>query len=194
MRRIYLSLILVLTVAALAACASNTPEAPVPMRPFEGKTLSARYPQGWETSSAEVLDTTMIVFSTKKPNISEMGRLDFESLMFKEPVVVLMSVPPELTEQMGVDDLDNAIDEFTPDAGEDVKVVERGKTTLAGLEGLFVVAKGTLSGSGQVGVRAAVAKRADGMVVVIMAVSPEKDLEQNMRIFEAMQRSVRLVS
>jgi hypothetical protein len=106
-------------------------------------------------------------------------------------MALFMSIPAELTGDLGVEDIDAALDEFD-DAipGGDTEIVERGDTTIGGATGKIVVAKGNAPEMGEVGVHLVAAKRDDGGVVVFMGITPEEDRDRNLEIFEYMHDSI----
>jgi hypothetical protein len=159
------------------------------MRRFDGESGAVDYPQGWQASTVHLLGVEMAIFAPEKLNADDLGRLDFSSIMFKEPLVVLMIVPENMTAQMGLDDLDTALQQLAPAPEDEIKMVKQGETTIGGIKGQIVSAEGQITGTGMIGVHAVAARRADGSVVVLMGVTPEQNLDQNMLTFEAMQQS-----
>jgi hypothetical protein len=185
---ITVALVLIAT-ALLAACGGGGKDAPVPMETYEGDTFSINYPKAWETNSMEMFGLSMAIFSTRELGVEDLGGLDFEGMVSEDPVAILMVVPSDMTAEMGMDDLDEAIEDIGPDDDEDVEIIRQGDTTIGGAKGKLIIAKGDIPDVGKAGIHMAIAKRDDGSVVILMGATPDKDLDTNMKVFEAMQNS-----
>lgn len=180
----------VLVAALLTACGGGGGGAPpVPMKKYEGGTFSIDYPEAWETNSLDMFGLTMALFSTRQLGMEDLGDLDFESMVSKDPMAILMVVPSNMTADMGVDDLDQAMEDVAPTDEEDVDIVRQGDTTIGGAKGKLIIAKGDIPDVGKAGLHVAIAKRDDGSVVMFMGVTPETDLDTNLKVFEVMQGS-----
>ncbi len=192
MRKWYsITVTLVLVAAALlTACGGGGGAPPVPMEKYEGSTFSIDYPKAWENNSLDMFGLTMAIFSTRQLGMEDLGSLDFESMVTTDPMAILMVVPSDMTADMGMDDLDQAMEEIVPaEEEEDVDIVKQGDTTIGGAKGKLLIAKGDIPDVGKAGIHVAIAKRDDGSVVILMGVTPEADLDTNLKIFEAMQSS-----
>jgi serine protease Do len=164
--------------------------APVPMNLFEGGAFSIEYPQVWNESSIDMLGLTMAIFAIEQLDMEDMENLDFENMMSEDPVAFVMVVPPEMASDMGVADLDMAIDEFDDAIPEEnAEIIQQGEIVIGGAPGRIVVAKGTDPDIGEVGIHLVVARLDDGTTVVFLGATPGPDVDGNLAIFDYMQNS-----
>jgi serine protease Do len=157
---------------------------------YDGGIFSVDYPESWEESSLDMLGLAMTIFASKELSMDEIQDLDFEGMVADDPVVIIMVVPEDMAADMGFEDIDSAIDEFDDTIpSDDVEIIEQGDTTIGGAPGRLVIAKGTDPDMGEVGMHLVAARTEDGTVIVFMGATPEDNLQQNLDIFEQMQRS-----
>ncbi len=176
-----------------AAQPTGSGAAPVSMALFEGSSFTVEYPQDWKESSIDMLGLTMAFFANQELSLEDMQDLDFEGMASEDPIVVIMVVPEEMAADMGFEDIDAAIDEFDDTIPtDDAEIIEQGDTTIGGAPGRIVVAKGTQTDLGEVGMHLVAARTEDGTVVVFMGVSPAENLDQNLEIFKDMHESLQL--
>jgi hypothetical protein len=185
-KKLYVAVAFLIAAALLAACGGGAAKPPVEMQKYEAGAFTVEYPKAWQKSNIDMMGLNMAFFSTKEFALEDLGGLDFESMVSQDPVFVLMFVPATLAGQMGLDDLDAAM-ENTGFGEEDVQVVKEGAVTLDGAKGKILIAKGTDPDTGKMGAHVVMVKKDDGTVIVLMGVTPEKDLDKNLGIFEYMQ-------
>jgi hypothetical protein len=191
-KRVSLIVLFVLVAVLVASCGGGGGAAkpPVEMQTYEASTFTVDYPKAWQKSNIDMMGLSMVFFSTKEIGLEDLGGLDFSSMMSKEPVFTLMFVPSSLAGQMGLDDLDAAMDAAAlgDELGdEDVQIIKEGDVTLDGAKGKLLIVKGTDPDMGKIGAHIVMAKKGDGTVVVLMGVTPEQDLDKNLKVFEYMQ-------
>jgi hypothetical protein len=160
------------------------------MASFEGTSFTVDYPSEWQESAVDMLGLTMVFLTTQELGMEEMQSLDFNALVAQDPVVLIMVVPQEMATDMGVSDIDAAFDELGGGmTEEDAEIIEQGDTTIGGVPGQLVVARGTDPEVGEMGIRMVMATMDDGTVIVFMGATPAEDLEANLEIFEYMQET-----
>lgn len=190
-KKFYVTIALVVVAALLVSCGGGgAAKPPVEMQKYEASTFTVDYPKAWQKSNIDMMGLSMVFFSTKEIGLEDLGGLDFSSMMSKEPVFTLMFVPAALAGQMGLDDLDAAMDAAAlgDELGdEDVQIIKEGDVTLDGAKGKLLIVKGTDPDTGKMGAHVVMVKKGDGTVIVLMGVTPEKDLDKNLGIFEYMQ-------
>jgi hypothetical protein len=167
--------------------------APVPMDLFQGSAFSIEYPSDWQESSIDMLGLTMVIFATQELSLEDMQNLDFDNMVSEDPVTIVMVVPQEMAGEMGIEDIDTALDEFdSAIPEEDAEIIQQGDTTIGGVSGRMVVAKGTDPDLGVIGIHLAVARDDVGTVIVMMGATPAQDLDRNLEIFDYMHQSFQL--
>lgn len=178
---------LVMFVTSLAACGGGGGAAnpPVEMQKYEADTFVIEFPSAWKKSSIDMMGLTMAFFSTREFTMEDLGGLDMANLMSKDPMVVLMLVPSSLAGTMGLEDLDEAM-ESTTIGEDDMEIIKQGDTTLGGAKGEILIAKGTDPDVGKMGAHVVMAKKDDGTAVILMGVTPEQDMDKNLKVFQYM--------
>jgi serine protease Do len=162
----------------------------IPLARFEGSAFSIDYPETWVENSIDLFGMTMVIFANQELSLEDMQSLDFEGMVSEDPIALVMVVPQEMAADMGFEDIDSAIDEFDDAVTtEDAEIIEQGDTTIGGIPGRIVVAKGTDPDLGQIGIRLVAAETSDGAVIVFLGATPPQNLEQNLALFEAMHES-----
>ncbi len=171
------------------------PDTPTPVAPamqlFEGSGFSIVHPQQWQESAIDAFGLTMAIFTTRQLTMEEVQTMDFAELAAADPVVIVMVVPPEMVGDMGLEDIDSALAEFDDIIPADAaNVLQQGDTTIGGLPGKIVVARGQDPEIGEMGVHLALSRLYDGTVVLLLGVTPAADLEANLDIFQQMHDSL----
>jgi hypothetical protein len=157
---------------------------------FEGSSFTIEYPTDWQESSIDMFGLTLVMFGKQGLSIEDLQAFDFEDMVSSDPLALIMSVPAELAGDLGVEDIDDALDEFDDTIPEaDAEIVERGNTTIGGAKGKIVVARGNAPDVGEVGVHLVAAKKDDGVVIVFLGVTPEADRDENLKVFKYMHDS-----
>jgi len=164
---------------------TSLPETPTPVAPamqlFEGSGFSIVYPQQWQESAIDAFGLTMAIFTTRQLTMEEVQTMDFNALAATDPVVIVMVVPPEMVGDMGLQDFDSALAEFDDIIPSDeADILQQGDTTIGGLPGKIVVARGNDPDIGEMGVHLVLSKLSDGTVVLLMGVTPATDLDANL--------------
>jgi hypothetical protein len=174
----------------LAACGGGGDGgAPVKMTEYEGDTLSVEYPEAWKDSSMEMFGMTIAIFSPIEMGQEALTAMDDPfALLGDDPLTMIIALPEELAGQFGLEDLEDQIPE-----DEDVSIVRQGDVTISGASGKEVVAKGRVAelGDKMMGIHVAVLEK-DGAVVMFVGMTPEKDLDKNLEIFDYMIKNMEL--
>lgn len=189
-KRLYLGVALAVAVVVLAACGGGGGGAgkpPVAMQKYETDTFTMEFPSAWQKSSLDMMGVSMAFFSSQQVNMDDLASLDFATLAQQDPVFVLMLVPSSMAGAMGMADLDAAMADMDIANEPDVKIIKQGDTTVSGAQGKILIATGTDPDIGKMGAHVVMAKRNDGTILVLMGVTPDKNLDANMKIFEYMQ-------
>jgi serine protease Do len=164
-----------------------------PMALFDGSAFTIEYPQAWQESNVDLLGMGMVIFSNRALSLEEMQALDFEGMVAEDPLAMVLVVPEDMAADMGFEDMDTVIDEFDDTVTTDeVEIIEQGDTTIGGVPGRIVVAKGTDPDLGAIGMHLVAAETDDGTVIVFLGATPAEDLDSNLAIFEAMHASFQL--
>lgn len=187
-KRLYLGVVLVVATILLAACGGGgAGKPPVAMQRYETDTFTMEFPSAWQKSSLDMMGISMAFFSSKQVNTDDLASLDFATLAQQDPVFVMMLVPSSMAGAMGMADLDAAMADMDIANEPDVKIIKQGDTTVSGAQGKILIATGTDPDIGKMGAHIVMAKRGDGTILVLMGVTPDKNLDANMKIFEYMQ-------
>lgn len=188
-KTLYLIVAFAIAAALLAACGGGgggASKPPVEMQKYEAETFAIEFPKAWQKSNIDLMGLSMAFFSTKEFKAEDLSGLDLQSMVSEDPLFILMFVPQTLAGSMGLDDLDEAM-KSTDIGEEDVEVIKEGDVTLDGAKGKILIAKGTDPDIGKMGAHVVMAKKDDGTVVILMGVTPEKDLDKNLDVFQYMQ-------
>jgi len=188
-KSLYLIAALAIVVMLLAACGGGGggSKPPVDMQKYESETFTMDFPKAWQKSSMDMMGLGMAFFSTKEFKAEDLSGLDMASMVSENPLVITMFVPQALAGSMGLDDLDAAME--STDIGDDVEVIKEGDVTLDGAKGKIMIAKGTDPDIGKMGAHVVMAKKDDGTTIIFMGITPEQDLDKNLKIFEYMQNT-----
>lgn len=173
----------------LAACGGGD-GAPVKMTKYDGSALSIEYPDGWKDSSMDMFGVTIGLFSPVELGEEALTAMDDPfALLGDDPLVLVMVLPAMMATDFNVDELDK---ELIPEE-EGVEIVRQGDVDIDGVKGKEVVAKGAVEelGGKQMGLHVAGVEKDDGSVVIFMGMTPEKDLDENLDIFEYMIKHIK---
>jgi len=188
-KTLVLIVVLAIGAALLAACGGGGgSKPPVDMQKYETDTFAIEFPKAWQKSNFDAMGLSMAFFSTKQFSADELSGLDFNSMVSENPLFITMFVPQTLAGSMGLDDLDSAMKDVGI-AEEDMQVIKEGDVTLDGAKGKILIAKGTDPEIGKMGAHVVMVKKDDGTTVILMGVTPEKDLDKNLEVFQYMQNS-----
>ncbi len=183
----YPMIALLVLVATLLACGGTSSAPSVSMDKYDSSTFTIDYPKEWQKNNMDLFGMTMAFFSSAQLNPEDMEAMDFEKLVSTDPVIIIMVLPAEMATDLG--DLDEAMKEMSPTEADKVDIIKEGDTTIGGANGKILIAKGDDDKMGKVGIHIAIAKRDDGSAVVVMGITPEKNMDQNLKIFDDMHKS-----
>ena len=186
---ISLSLVLSLLVVACGGGGGGG-GAPVDMTKYEGNTINVEHPKDWNLDSMDMFGMAIIVASGAELEAEGFMEAATPGDFFGDQGgVLIMSVPPELAEgDIGFSEED--MQEIESEPG--VEVVKKGDITIDGAKGYEIVAKGKIEDMGdeEIGVHIA-SFQCDAGQVVFMGISPTKDMDKNLDIFDYMLQSIK---
>lgn len=188
-KSLYLIAVLAIAAMLLAACGGGGggSKPPVEMQKYESEAFTMDFPKAWQKSAMDMMGLSMAFFSTREFKAEDLTGLDMTSMVSDNPLVITMVVPQTLAGSMGLEDLDAAME--STDLGDDVEIIKEGDVTLDGAKGKIMVARGTDPDIGKMGAHIVMVKKDDGTSVIFMGVTPEKDLDRNLKVFEYMQNT-----
>jgi len=188
-----LLLIGLLLVFVLSACGGGDDKAPVSMSTYKSDAVSIKYPKDWKDSSLEMFGMTIGIFSPKELGQEALtGLEDPFALLGDDPLVLLLVVPQETAADMGIN-LDDMTEGAVPE-DENVTIIRQGDITVSGAKGKEIVGKGPMEelGGKTIGLHVVAALKDDGAALMFVGMSPEKDLDKNLDIFQYMVESIDL--
>lgn len=180
-----------LFVLVVAGCGGNGGGAPVAMSKYESDTVSIEYPKAWQDSSMDMFGMTIGIYSPIEMGEEALMAMDDPfQLLESDPLAMFLVVPAEMASDLNIDEFD---DEIVPEGDEDIDIVKQGDINIDGAKGKEVIAKGTPEDLGvKIGIHLVAAKKDDGSAVVFIGMTPDKDLDKNLDIFEYMVKSIKL--
>ena len=189
-RNLLLAGLLLILSLLMVACGGDGDGAPVSMTKEEGDTLTVEYPKDWNLDSMDMFGVSIIVASGAELEAEGfMEAATPEDFFGDQGGVLIMAVPPEMAgEDMGFSEED--MQEIESEPG--VEVIKKGDITIDGAKGYEIVAKGTIEDMGdeEIGVHIA-SFQSDAGQVVFMGISPTKDMDKNLDIFDYMLQSIK---
>ncbi len=186
-----IGLLLALSLLLVACGGGDGDGAPVSMTKHESEILTVEYPEGWNVDSMDMFGMSIIIASSA--DLEAEGLMESatpEDFFGDQGGIMIMSFPPEMA---GADDMGFSEEELQEIENEPgVELVKKGDITIDGATGYELVAKGVIEDMGdqEMGVHIATLQ-SDAGQLVFMGISPEKDMDKNLDIFDYMLQSIK---